>query len=441
MKQSSRNYLPAAEFCAWLYCFINVGEGAIRWILAGVHLEMLLYLRDVVLFLGLGLGLLHALSTGDRRTLRIVMIMALGAVFWTAVGESFSKNWAQSLFGLKSFLPLFAGVAIKSGFLQARKYFKWIFLLWFAAAAGVGLSASVNLPWAGFTYDIGDAAIEGQRQWTIDGEDRVGGLARNSADAASHVGLFGLALLCATRRRPMQLLYVAASLMAMLLTTARSPLIGFSVAVLVWMVVDSRPLRSLRWFLLPIPLLSAILATLGMKFPAVLDFIADVGGGGMSNTQSFTTRANEVWRDALYLLKEQGSYLLGRGIGGIGSGQKHFEPEIYNPADSFFIFILVTFGIVGAVLIFSVLMRGWYSKLTDAQEHVFPLVCGAFFFATGVTLNTPEIAFLLLTASTTFFAEKDEEEDFDSLSEEELPEDDSEWEERPVYLSRKEHLP
>jgi len=63
---------------------------------------------------------------------------------------------------------------------------------------------------------------------------------------------------------------------------------------------------------------------------------------------SFVDRVEGMWPDAFALLRIGHSSIqpiFGRGIGGIGIGQKMDEPSVFNSADNLHVFLYVTFGI------------------------------------------------------------------------------------------------
>ena len=69
--------------------------------------------------------------------------------------------------------------------------------------------------------------------------------------------------------------------------------------------------------------------------------------------QSFLERMDQGWPGAWDLIFRSGAGLLGRGIGGIGSPQRIFDPQYYFPADNLTIFLFAYFGI------FAVLYVAW----------------------------------------------------------------------------------
>ena len=51
-----------------------------------------------------------------------------------------------------------------------------------------------------------------------------------------------------------------------------------------------------------------------------------------------------MWPEAWALLEMHGSFLLGRGLGGIGTAQTYFEGSLFNAGDNIFMYWFVIFG-------------------------------------------------------------------------------------------------
>jgi hypothetical protein len=60
---------------------------------------------------------------------------------------------------------------------------------------------------------------------------------------------------------------------------------------------------------------------------------------------SIGMRFAATWPDAISLITDSGNLFFGRGLGGIGAAQLHFEPAYYNPVDNMYLSLYAGFGI------------------------------------------------------------------------------------------------
>jgi hypothetical protein len=385
-----------------LFCCMSVFEGMIRWILSQADLEPLVYARDAFLGLSAACGFIHAYLRGYKTSVRLVVILAGSVALWTFIGHHFDHSWMQSLFGLKSYLPLFAGLLTSRSFFKSPASRSILWLLWMIAVAGVVLSALVDLPWKGAIYAIGDQEVEGQKEWTINGVDRLAGFARSSIDAAVQIGMLGVVLMRYSRGS-IRAIVALASIGAIALTTARGELIGFVFGAATLLTCLSPWLRQFRKILVPMPLAPALAVMVCMYIPSSLDVIGHLGSTGMLTTDSFVARGEAIWKDAWDMQIHRGSIILGRGIGGIGAAQKLYEPRYYNPADNNFVFLVVTFGVAATFVITLLTLVYWtLSVVRTPLESALPLACAAVWFGIGVTSNCIEDEILMFFVAATW---------------------------------------
>ena len=206
-----------------------------------------------------------------------------------------------------------------------------------------------DMPWTGLTYQLVETEIEGSREWTTFGVERVAGFARASFAAADQLLLLALPLMFFSRSRILRILIWLTSGMLIYLTTTKKtggifliltlliPLMNFAFAPAL--------LRHALTMSVPI-LIAAIgiglpLSTIVVTYRLNLDSLFS-----QVLFASFEDRLTVVWPAGLQLLIERGSAVFGRGIGGIGAAQNYFEQTVYSPADNLYLYLYVTFGIL-----------------------------------------------------------------------------------------------
>jgi hypothetical protein len=338
-----------------LYLFSGATEGALRYVLTLVHLESAIYLRDFFAVIAVTWRVrveIRSPGTG-RPLLKLLMILLV----WTSVGSMYCSSVWQALLGLKMFLPLMLGIGACSSVYGLRsKIFPLILILWALATVGVCASAVIRMPWVGLAYMVGDVQVVGSREWTIEGVNRLAGLSRSSTAAGCQILFFGVFLMCYSHSRLLSLVVWASSAPAVLLTTSRSALLGYAAASAFWFLYWLSPSlhRIWKW---------AVLAMFGLVILVPLipansfRIIESVTHGKAGQVASFFDRIENTWPEAFDLVATDGSFFLGRGLGGIGTAQKTFEPDIENPADNLFVYLFVIFGPFSLLMLASIVVR------------------------------------------------------------------------------------
>lgn len=356
-RSASRSGFVDAFICygTLLYLFTGTTEGALRYILTLAHLETAIYLRDlfaVIVVVWRVRVEIHSPATG-RPLLKLLQILFV----WTIIGSVYCSSVWQALLGLKMFLPLMLGIgACSSVYGRTSKIFPLILILWALATVGVCASAVVRMPWVGLSYMVGDVQVVGSREWTIEGVSRLAGLSRSSIAAGCQILFFAVFLMCFSRSRILSLVVWASSAPAVLLTTSRSALLGYAAASAFWFLFWLFPSLHRVWRC-AVPLMFGLVILVPLIPADGFRFIESVTHGKAGQVASFFDRVENTWPEAFDLLATDGSFILGRGLGGIGVAQKTFEPEIENPADNLFVYLFVIFGPLSLLMLASLAFR------------------------------------------------------------------------------------
>ncbi len=114
-------------------------------------------------------------------------------------------------------------------------------------------------------------------------------------------------------------------------------------------------------------------------------------------THSFYDRLNYMWPEAWALLGEHGNWLLGRGVGGIGTAQTYFEPALFNAGDNLFMYWFVVFGWValpGFLLLLSRSLRVRpHQTVADMQFYCLLLATLVYGVMTNIVENAVSALF------------------------------------------------
>lgn len=337
----------------YLFLAMEVFSGPLRFYLAQAGLSALVYLPKILIVGAVIATVVRTLYRGRIRPL-FGAVLAMFVVFGL-VGWGFTGHPLQPAFGIFVLLPLIYAVMAEPIVRQAgTRILPYIALLWLSAALGVVLDYMWELPWTGLTYNLGELEIQGSREWTTFGVERVAGFARASFEAADQLLLLALPLVWLGRSKVLKLLIWTATGVLIYFTTTKKTGGAFLILTL----------------LMPLMGTSMVLALLRRALTAGMPFLVAAAGIGLPISTFFVTyrldldslwsqvlfasfedRLTVVWPASLALALEHGSAVLGRGIGGIGAAQKYFEPLAFMPADNLFIYLYVTFGLLALAFV------------------------------------------------------------------------------------------
>ena len=353
----SSGYLPLRHrlILGLLYLFLamEVFTGPLRFYLAQAGLSTLVYLPKILLVGIMIATVLRTLYQGRIRPL-YGAVLAVFVVFGL-IGWGFTGHPLQPAFGIFALLPLIFAIMAEPIVRQAgTRILPYIALLWLAAALGVVLDYMWEMPWTGLTYKLGEIEIEGSREWTTFGVDRVAGFARASYEAADQLLLLALPLMLLGRSKVLKLLIWLATGALIYFTTTKKTGGAFLILTLLMPLTSTTNVPALfrRTLTTGMPFL---VAAVGIGLPISTFFVTyrlDLDSlWSQVLFASFEERLTIVWPASLALALEHGSAVMGRGIGGIGVAQKRFEALLYMPADNLFIYLYVTFGILALAFV------------------------------------------------------------------------------------------
>jgi hypothetical protein len=382
---------PILRWSIIAYTSTLVFEGPLRWALGNVGLEKAIYLRDLLLVSLIGLIAAQGLSR--QRPINAPFALLAGLmVFHALIALIYLPNIPQILFGLKILLPLFFGIL---AYPQLEKTLHRLALplgiLLLAAIAGVVVDKYVDYPWRGVTFEIANVVVIGNRVWTSMGAERIAGLSRASYEAATQIALLSCFVLAFSRRPLLNIALVCAAMAAIYLTTTKGALLAFMVIV---MFVFTRFLGAeavAAWRAVPaaVALIVMLVPTIFLTFGSGVDWYR---ASRAEFLQSFFDRVEDVWPAGIELIKHSGSYILGRGVGGIGVAQRYFEGRWGNPADSLFMYCYVSFGVLGCLYLLWLGLAAIRLRIRAPGTDQLLFMVVVVFFVYGITTSSLENA-------------------------------------------------
>ena len=383
------SFRSIAVFVALLFFAREGLDGVIRYVLGSYGLSFLVYLPTALMVVFVVLHFL-AHQRRDPQWISLVLLSLFGIS--GLLGMLNSGSWSQTLFALYVFFPFFFGVQTGDLLYECKWARTIIVFLGVLFAFGVFLEVGRELPWKGFSYEIGGMEVQGSRIWRSIGLERLSGFSRYS---------FSIAILCMSflvmlygRVKPflyfVLFVFIGA---AIVLTTTKG-------VILVWLLM-----LLLLVFVKPA---SALLYHIGLKWGLVLTFV--VGLTLPISTLwvvyslelddllsriiflSFEMRLGIVWPHAMESFTHFGDFIVGRGAGQMGVAQMMYDQANYNPGDNMYLYLLVVFGLPSLLLLALFLYRLF--KLNGTKGYVNYLFMALFIFVYGIFANVMESAVL-----------------------------------------------
>ena len=373
-----------------MFALFTTLEAPLRWMLSLAGAAPLIYLRDACLALAmLALWWRQLLVHRVQAAFGIFALMLFfhGMISFLLCGVPIAM-----LMGLKTLLyPLFGALYLPQ-LLKNRPLVAWLmFGIWVLTAAGVVLDhVGYPMPWKGMSTSIGDYTVVVNRKWDYEGEDRVGGFARDSVTAGVLVALPGTWALVFMRSVLLRALIAVGTASVIWLTTSKGGVLAYLIAVFACMLPG-------RARLLARLLLVSVVAIM-MLCPIILPnyFMPDHLPTSLA---SFVDRVERVWPSSWHNIAQH-SWIFGAGIGNIGVGQQYLKYEGTDTADNLLVMAWGYFGVFClAYLLLPVLAA--LRRAGDDIASRWALITLTYVYAYGIVANvieSPMVTFALGSA-------------------------------------------
>jgi hypothetical protein len=306
---------------------------------------------ELILYLPKALCLLFFIPKFASRTLnRQSWLIVLLLVVYGMIGVFNGVGVVSVLFSVYLISPfLFGTVGIHNFAEREDAFVKVITVIFVVTAIGIFAQLVVDFPWKGFMYSIGDKEIEGSREWTTNGIDRIAGFARASSSAAFYMMCSGMFLAAYTKKRYRKVLISLVMLVGVAITTNKAA-VGGALLGIVSLAVSRRP-RAVRGCVYGIATLVAYLPTSTLFQTYKLDLSDKLS---MLMLASFDDRLVNTWPNFLSAVFDAGNPVTGVGFGGVGSGVRYFASgaQTLGVADNFALYLYGAFGVLAFLIYF-----------------------------------------------------------------------------------------
>ena len=335
-----------------LYLWFDALGGVLRLIFPALGLTLLTYLPAGVAIVALA-GTL-ATRLGDARTTIPILAIVGFIVVEVLIALLLGRSFPAILFAGYIWLPGLVLMALCQRHMQDR-VLNALVPVFFVATAGVLLNVFVTYPWTDATYEVLGQTRDAGREWSAYGQQRLGGFSRASFVAASQILLGYCALEHRLRSFGWRAFWWAVGLVAVYYTTSKSPFLAMALLPGTYFVIGR--LRRTdgvkrQWTAIALMAFWIVLIFAGPFLAVTYGHELYPNGVGVGRSySSLADRILNTWPKAIAMIdwRDPMSWLVGRGLGGIGAPQTFFEPP-GNPGDNLAIYLFAEFGLLAFVL-------------------------------------------------------------------------------------------
>ena len=375
-----------------IFLLSQVCYGPFRFFMAKFGLQGFVYFPKTLLLI-----MILFMFLTMRRVSKIFVIGITIIVLSTAWAMVDLPSVEQSLFGVWIIIPLLYGLLFSRHLFDDMAAYKSIFFIFLVITlAGVFINIFVHYPWTGATFQINGETIYIARQWWALGINRIGGFSAASFDAAMQIIFFMVWLMFALKSELIKFLLWMISGLAITMTTTKG-IVGAYIILSFFFASGRLFNHNLIWrqcwtFIIGINVCALLLMPLSTIFihydPVVRGYV------DRFIFASFGDRLNYTWPASFNLLHGVLRWMIGRGIGGIGTPQTYFEPTNALPADNLYVYLAVDLGPIAA----AIMLVGIYVKISGTfllkNNALMPLLI--ILFSYGMVSNIIEAPILSL---------------------------------------------
>jgi hypothetical protein len=363
-----------------VFLVFQVLEGVLRFALDAFGLFAVIYIPKVLMLFAIPILITNKMKISSGFAITAVVF---GVSFvWGLINLG---NIQQPLFGVWMFIPLiFSVLAADEITLAEARYMVLFRILVWLSAGGVILNLFVNFPWSGASINFGGQSLVASRQWASDGISRYGGFSSSSFGAATQIVIFAMCIVAFSKSKLEIVLTWLVGGAGIFITTSKGVVVGYIISTLYFLslllssnVQKGGAGRYLRmaWSLVLV-LIVAIMVVLPIA--AINSYVELSFHSTLEKflLESFSDRLSYMWPASLGLLNGDWHWLVGRGIGGIGTAQEYFELPLYVSGDNIFVYLTVTFGVVLTSLLIFAAIFGVCKNFILGKIHplLFPFI-------------------------------------------------------------------
>lgn len=346
------SYNRIAFFITIFFFVTLIFDGMLRFYFKALNIYPAVYFPKILLLLFSALYFLKFFKKYSRLYLLFLFVVLSAILGLINLGNS-----SQVLFGFWVSIPFLFGCILGRFFVDDyENYLKACKYLFLIAATGVILNPLFSYPWIGANFHFFGAKLTASRFWTTYWYQRYPGFSHSAINAGSQVIAFAtLAVFCKIPRIIKLLIWALAGL-SIYLTTSKG--IQATYILLSMYFFSLSILRSCYAIRLIWASIGLFLAFTNIAIPvASLFFRLNVHWSSIWDRffyGSYFLRFHTTWPNTWGVFASVWQWILGKGLGAVGSAQRIYGTGIALPADNVFLFIAVTIGplLAGVFLIY-----------------------------------------------------------------------------------------
>jgi hypothetical protein len=366
-------------------------EAPLRYAFTLVGAPWLIYFRDVAILLAM---LALACQQFWRHQLQPAFVVFALLIFFHGIASFLLCGVPVAvLMGMKTLLAALFGAVFLPTLLKRKGYISLFFLaLWLITAIGIIADyKGYAMPWKGMNATVGDYTVVINKKWNFEGEDRIGGFARDSVTAGMLAAFFGAYALLFSRSLLFRLAAGTATLALIYLTTSKGGVLAFLLTLIACLL----PMQKSQ--LLNKVLLACAFAAM-IFLPVVLpNYLMPSSPAVLT---SFFDRVERVWPSAWHNIDVH-SWIFGAGMGNIGVGQQYLRFEGVDTADNLFVLAYGYFGLLSVLYLGVPFLAALRRKSPVDAVGRYAIITLIYIFAYGIVANVIEgsiSAFMMASA-------------------------------------------
>jgi len=379
--------------------------GPLRYYLPQTGYPEVLYIFKALLLAGIFYYVVITIL--NTRKINVFLIF-FGAImlFWGLYGYYNIGNIKQVAFGFWILIPMVAGVILRKEMITNwSNWLSFISFLWFISVLGVIVNNFIKYPWEGAIFSIGDTELRSAKLWFGLGTKRLAGFGRASSITSDQIIVLSILLIGKlTKRKWIVCCIWILSFIAIVLTTNKTAIVIMALVGFLWFFWNYSP--KFGSFLLKISIIGVGFLSIVFPISAFIIYQSPQILKYQSLFNSIITRFSWTWPRIYNMMTEYGNLLMGRGIGGIGTAQKLFSPNLPGISDNLSVYLFATFGLVGYIVYINFIFSSLLSVVRDRFSYTLGVLAFVI-MSLGITSNvieSPIAAFVFgVLLGTTFF--------------------------------------
>ncbi len=354
-----------------LFLLIGVLEGPFRYLFLLAGMSFLIYIKDLLL---LSIIFFYLLLEKCRKG-HIWMLLFL-AVF-AFYGVINLNSFVQPAFAfVKNYSPFLSGLILgrNTGDEKYTRFVKFSNKLFWISVIGMLANMAIVYPWAGMEYSAGGFSLQVSRGLYTHGSARIEGFMKSPFNASTTIMALGFLADDRKEKRLKRICRHGTIFFCAVLSTAKSAILALCIVYLMMFFhtyirqFSKRMLKKACW---AAGFVMVCLPVFAERLNRLKELLVQFGTGGdrMYLVASFIDRMSTVYPSALDTIKNEGGFLFGRGLGGMGSAQHLSEPFRYNPCDNSFLFLLAAFGACAVVIMVFLIIKINTLAVSGTKKH------------------------------------------------------------------------